>query len=1099
MKIKNLKQNFVILILFLVFLTHAASYWFSQNNNLISRSQQQYNLKLNNNEIVIISPEENMYSMPMIGYFPATYGFESDEDGYFPRGWINDSLGVTSEVKVESEKVGHKKVLCYNDPSSSAGTFARTITNLSTPQVVGSIEYYIYKESGNGGFEIALRNSSGGYAIRIGIDYLNDGKFMCRTSDSIVFEFAAGKYLDNTWFHLRIDFNLSTKKFDIYLDGIKEVDQENMIYDVNSIQNVWFFQTGSGSTGQWYLDAIGFSWDVKYNLGDNLNEGLLLSFKNSTQLDWIGYSLDTQNNVTIAGNTTITFPDKGIHIVQVFGNDSIGTKFQSEKRYFVIYYPEEPEKPIKIDETIPIKNWTSSTSFYDWCSGSGTINDPYFIEGISIDGGGSDIGILIENTYKYFEIRNCTIYNAIIGIKTQNASNAKIYNNTIYSINGLDGVSPGSNGNDGVGISILNCLNVNISFNEISEISGGNGIQGGTNNNGGSGGAALGIKIESSETCIIYNNNITNILGGLGMDGGNGINDYPPGNGGNGGNGGFASGIYFKNTYNQIAEKNIIIDINGGQSGKGGAGGSVDYENGGFGGNGGIGGNVIGISFENSTYLITLGNNITNLFSGNGNSGGYGGKGGNMDLVMGEDGGIGGNGGNGGSGGLSLGIYFSESEKISNHQNRLSSINSGNGGNGGDGGNGGNGGPVDLSFNAGQGGDGGDGGDAGQGGFCSGLIFESINYADNDQNIVSNLIAGNGGNGGDGGNGGNGGTGLTGPDYGGYGGNGGNGGDGGIISAFLVDSSNMTTNNGNNISFNFGGLRGIGGDYGDPGIATPPGISSMQGLDGQNGSSYGFLLQNNHNNTILGNIFKNNTFGVVIEGNSSINQVFDNTFIDNELNARDDGSNNKWDNGTIGNSWDDYEGFDFNGDNMGDTPYNISGSAKSIDNHPIGGWKYPLPFIDVVVINQIFSIDWFNVTFYISNSLNEGIQFATIQIWWNGIDVTTDIRDIGEGFYNISLKPIIVNPGEEPILLNMTILADGYQEGYLEIYIAVDPDVIDKESEYNGKPSDVLPMVSIIIIIASTAGGLGLAGIGLFKYLKKRKKTNVMRYSVFKP
>jgi len=53
------------------------------------------------------------------------------------------------------------------------------------------------------------------------------------------------------------------------------------------------------------------------------------------------------------------------------------------------------------------------------------------------------------------------------------------------------------------------------------------------------------------------------------------------------------------------------------------------------------------------------------------------------------------------------------------------------------------------------------------------------------------------------------------------------------------------------------------------------------------------------------------------------------------LNAADNGTNNQWDNGTIGNYWADYIGVDTNDDGIGDTPYNIQGSAGSQDNYPI--------------------------------------------------------------------------------------------------------------------------------------------------------------------
>lgn len=40
-------------------------------------------------------------------------------------------------------------------------------------------------------------------------------------------------------------------------------------------------------------------------------------------------------------------------------------------------------------------------------------------------------------------------------------------------------------------------------------------------------------------------------------------------------------------------------------------------------------------------------------------------------------------------------------------------------------------------------------------------------------------------------------------------------------------------------------------------------------------------------------------------------------------NAFDDGVDNQWDNGAIGNYWSDYSGKDTNDDGIGDTPYTI--------------------------------------------------------------------------------------------------------------------------------------------------------------------------------
>ena len=65
------------------------------------------------------------------------------------------------------------------------------------------------------------------------------------------------------------------------------------------------------------------------------------------------------------------------------------------------------------------------------------------------------------------------------------------------------------------------------------------------------------------------------------------------------------------------------------------------------------------------------------------------------------------------------------------------------------------------------------------------------------------------------------------------------------------------------------------------------------------------------------------------------NYIFNNTFIGNGLPAEDNSSNNFWDNGAIGNSWDNYVGVDLNDDGIGDSPYSITGTAGSQDRYPI--------------------------------------------------------------------------------------------------------------------------------------------------------------------
>jgi len=110
---------------------------------------------------------------------------------------------------------------------------------------------------------------------------------------------------------------------------------------------------------------------------------------------------------------------------------------------------------------------------------------------------------------------------------------------------------------------------------------------------------------------------------------------------------------------------------------------------------------------------------------------------------------------------------------------------------------------------------------------------------------------------------------------------------------------------------------------------------NISGNTADNNKWSGIILSSSNNINISGNTISNNSNGIRLDSNSNNNKIFLNYFINNEINAEDNGINNTWDNGTIGNYWDDYGGVDANDDGIGDTPYIISGTAGSQDNFPI--------------------------------------------------------------------------------------------------------------------------------------------------------------------
>jgi parallel beta-helix repeat protein len=92
----------------------------------------------------------------------------------------------------------------------------------------------------------------------------------------------------------------------------------------------------------------------------------------------------------------------------------------------------------------------------------------------------------------------------------------------------------------------------------------------------------------------------------------------------------------------------------------------------------------------------------------------------------------------------------------------------------------------------------------------------------------------------------------------------------------------------------------------------------------------------NGGNILFINNFKSNTdFGIKLIGGYSDFHIYENNFIQNPVNAFDNGNNTWYDSITKkGNYFDDYNGNDTNEDGIGDTPYQIPG-GENFDLYPL--------------------------------------------------------------------------------------------------------------------------------------------------------------------
>jgi hypothetical protein len=83
---------------------------------------------------------------------------------------------------------------------------------------------------------------------------------------------------------------------------------------------------------------------ISVNSPENVNytsRNVSLSFAVNRPVNWTGYSLDGQQNVTVAGNTTISNLSDGLHNVTVYANDTFGNTGFSQTVDFSVAAPSD--------------------------------------------------------------------------------------------------------------------------------------------------------------------------------------------------------------------------------------------------------------------------------------------------------------------------------------------------------------------------------------------------------------------------------------------------------------------------------------------------------------------------------------------------------------------------------------------------------------------------------------------------------------------------------------------------------------------------------------------------------------------------------------
>jgi parallel beta-helix repeat protein len=183
--------------------------------------------------------------------------------------------------------------------------------------------------------------------------------------------------------------------------------------------------------------------------------------------------------------------------------------------------------PIYIDDNNPSANWSVAEAA-EICTGNGTYSDPYLIEDLVIDAGGTGSCIFIANSSDPFIIINCTLFNSgsiweDAGIRLLNVNNSRLIDNNCSSniggiwLNGSHNntISGNSvNQNDDFGLYLNGSYNNTVTGNTANnnydgiyfEISHNNTVMGNTASNN----IYYGISLISSDNNYISGNTANN-------------------------------------------------------------------------------------------------------------------------------------------------------------------------------------------------------------------------------------------------------------------------------------------------------------------------------------------------------------------------------------------------------------------------------------------------------------------------------------------------------------------------------------------------------------------------------------------------------------
>ncbi len=228
--------------------------------------------------ITLSSVFSNVHAAPGCGDYPGIYTFTEDIVGQDPNDWIVTEYD--GDIRIENWVGDHHKVVGIIDNDHLAYSMMEQGIRAT---VNGSVEFWALARQTDLVASFIIMDADG-VSDSITFFFSNDGHIKYGDDDGATNLPVDTTYEADTWIHVRINFHCDSTLYKIYINGVPKGKCE--FRGNPDIMEKIRIGTSQGE-GEFYIDAIGYTWEEDYDTGDNLEE----SCSDSPEATVPGYDL----------------------------------------------------------------------------------------------------------------------------------------------------------------------------------------------------------------------------------------------------------------------------------------------------------------------------------------------------------------------------------------------------------------------------------------------------------------------------------------------------------------------------------------------------------------------------------------------------------------------------------------------------------------------------------------------------------------------------------------------------------------------------------------------------------------------------------------